>query len=197
MLTELESEDFYNREYYCTNKESFRDILLTIENKCLSNDIKLKSFNDYCNSYCIDEEYMIAIQKGNGVIVMKNIPKTIVESGNIELMKKLIQYNKKYLNQIEQDWPTLSYAIHNDQYELAKFLLDNNADPNKTGHRNKTPLYYAIVSRNEDIIEAMLVKGANPYLQYSINRTNYFDLSLSMKQQSIYDLMMKYVDVKQ
>lgn len=86
------------------------------------------------------------------------------------------------INHLDVDkTPALTTALMNKQYTLAKFMLDQGANPNLQDVTGRTPLYAAIDMRNEDysatpgrplldltpsidVIRALLDKGANPGL---------------------------------
>ena len=58
------------------------------------------------------------------------------------------------------EYTLLNYSIHHRKV-VTKFLLDNGADPNYLQPDGTSPLYFAIVSGQIDIIQLLLDKGAN------------------------------------
>ena len=84
----------------------------------------------------------------------------------------------------EYGWTPLLTAVNNRNYQLAKLLLDRGANPSLANKGGWTPLYLAVDNRNIEggdypvpkpdldhleLIEALLVKGANPNLRVKDN----------------------------
>ena len=84
----------------------------------------------------------------------------------------------------EYGWTPLLTAVNNRNYRLAKLLLDRGANPSLANKGGWTPLYLAVDNRNIEggdypvpkpdldhleLIEALLVKGANPNLRVKDN----------------------------
>ena len=84
----------------------------------------------------------------------------------------------------EYGWTPLLTAVNNRNYQLAKLLLDRGANPSLANKGGWTPLYLAVDNRNIEggdypvpkpdldhleLIEALLVKGADPNLRVKDN----------------------------
>jgi len=78
---------------------------------------------------------------------------------NCQIMTKLLQITKD-LN--IRDATLLHNAAKNGCKEVAKFLLDNGADPNVRDDEGRTPLHYA---SNVEVAELLLKHGADPNAQ--------------------------------
>lgn len=149
--------------------------------KQLIHDIQSLKDEPILENYCksggtLDDTYN-HYQGGNGEHIIVSIPVTIVLSGNINQMKKLIEMDKSYVDYIEAyNQSILSIAIINGKTEIAEFLLENGADPNMAGHRGKTPLYFAIVSKNPYMVNKLLQYNAtnaiNKYLLDALSYAN-------------------------
>ena len=159
--------NFYNHDFKCNDPIKFRDFIKQLESGKNPNIL-----NDYIksNGQLYDVCYMI--QKGNGELYIVSIPRAIINGGNLETLKRLIELDKSYINYQDHEYSLLSYAI-GENNEMANYLLDSGADPNSFGHRSKTPLYYAILQVNVEIIDKLLILGANPNHTYGMQKTNY------------------------
>jgi ankyrin repeat protein len=80
--------------------------------------------------------------------------------------------DKLQINSRDNEYCLLSYAILNN-HDMANYLLNLSPNPNMPGHRGKTPLYYAILKADLDIIIKLINLGANPNLTYGMSKTNY------------------------
>ena len=56
----------------------------------------------------------------------------------------------------------LSYAVENNQSEIAQLLLEHGASVDSGGDNNMTPLFYAIQNRNHEMARLLLLFGAQP-----------------------------------
>jgi ankyrin repeat protein len=59
----------------------------------------------------------------------------------------------------------LMYAIKEDNYEMAEYLIDKEADVNSSNQKGETPLISAIKTQKLDFVELLIEAGAN--LEYS------------------------------
>ena len=104
--------------------------------------------------------------------------------GDIASARKLLDAGADINQTTEYGWTPLLTAVNNRNYQLAKLLLDRGANPNLANKGGWTPLYLAVDNRNIEggdypvpkpdldhleLIEALLVKGANPNLRVKDN----------------------------
>jgi ankyrin repeat protein len=64
-------------------------------------------------------------------------------------------------------------AVYRGGYDVANALLDGGANVNAPGHHGETPLYCAVGWGNIDIVELLLVRGADVTLRDSDGQTVY------------------------
>jgi len=104
--------------------------------------------------------------------------------GDIASARKLLDAGADINQTTEYGWTPLLTAVNNRNYQLAKLLLDRGANPNLANKGGWTPLYLAVDNRNIEggdypvpkpdldhleLIEALLVKGADPNLRVKDN----------------------------
>ena len=104
--------------------------------------------------------------------------------GDIASARLLLDAGADINQTTEYGWTPLLTAVNNRNYRLAKLLLDRGANPNLANKGGWTPLYLAVDNRNIEggdypvpkpdldhleLIEALLVKGANPNLRVKDN----------------------------
>ena len=97
--------------------------------------------------------------------------------GDIDSARKLLDAGADVNQTTEYGWTPLLTAVNNRNYRLAKLLLERGANANLANKGGWTPLYLAVDNRNIEggdypvpkpdldhleLIEALLVKGANP-----------------------------------
>jgi ankyrin repeat protein len=70
----------------------------------------------------------------------------------------------------------LFYAIHNNNIEMCKLLIDANININLQDKKLDTPLIWACCKKREIIIKLLLDKGADTTLRNEENKTA-FDYS--------------------
>lgn len=63
------------------------------------------------------------------------------------------------------DWTALENAVHKDQIESVKALLDGGADPNRTDPNGLTPLMMAAGYGYTPIVKVLLARGADTRLR--------------------------------
>ncbi|MFC1547248.1 ankyrin repeat domain-containing protein [Candidatus Neomarinimicrobiota bacterium] len=82
-------------------------------------------------------------------------------SGDLEQVKILLQNNIDLLNQRDVKTRTpLQYAILNHHTDVARYLIEQNADINLKDKDNDSPLHYTGIFGNLEIAELLLAKGA-------------------------------------
>jgi len=104
--------------------------------------------------------------------------------GDIASARTLLDAGADINQTTEYGWTPLLTAVNNRNYQLARLLLDRGANPNLANKGGWTPLYLAVDNRNIEggdypvpkpdldhleLIEALLVKGANPNLRVKDN----------------------------
>jgi len=82
------------------------------------------------------------------------------EKGNKEIVKLLIEKGAKIDVRIDRD-PILIWAIKNDDIELAKLLIDRDANVNVQDNYGNTPLSMAAEKGNKEIVKLLIEKGAD------------------------------------
>jgi ankyrin repeat protein len=79
----------------------------------------------------------------------------------LEQVKILLQGNIELLNQRDVKTRTpLQYALINRQTEVARYLIEQNADINLKDKDNDSPLHYTGIFGNREIAELLLARGA-------------------------------------
>ena len=87
-------------------------------------------------------------------------------SGDLEQVKILLQNNSELLNQRDIKTRTpLQYAILNHQTDIARYLIEQNADINLKDKDNDSPLHYTGIFGNREIAELLLAKGATSLIE--------------------------------
>lgn len=85
-----------------------------------------------------------------------------IETGNLAMIKKLIERQPDVVNHPTWTPPPLHCAILWNQLGAAELLLDNGADIEMLDpDRQTTPLRYAIMYCKTDLIPLLLSRGAN------------------------------------
>ena len=156
--------DYFVHEYICKDKDRFRDLITELELSDASDDV----LDNYIkNGGTIDDRCFMK-QYGDGAHNIAYIGKSIVIGNKLNLLKQLIELDIEIINS-----GLLSLAIELERFEIANYLLDEGANPNLYGEFGKTPLYYAIMSCNIEIVSKLLSLGAKP------NKTNYLYFALT------------------
>ena len=89
--------------------------------------------------------------------------KNTQETREIERLQKLLRDSPDLINAQETDGRTpLHFAAGRNQLKVAKFLLENKADPNIVTRDNRTPLYWAVEKESVDMVESLLSHRADP-----------------------------------
>lgn len=156
--------DYFGHEYKCKDPEKFRDLITELESSYAPDDI----LDIYIkNGGSLDDKCFMK-QCGDGMHNSAYIGKSIVIGDKLNLLKQLIVSDREFINS-----GLLSLAIELERFEIANYLLDEGANPNQYGELGKTPLYYAIMSSNIEIVSRLLKLGAAP------NKTNYLHFALN------------------
>jgi hypothetical protein len=90
----------------------------------------------------------------------------------------------------------LYQAIENRNFRIAEVLIKKGANVNRRAANGLTPLHAAIALENEDLVEALLVAGADPRLQAQVSGSYVTPLGLAriMENEEIEDLVQKRWD---
>lgn len=186
-MTEVELVDFeddihqFNFGYHfeCGNFENDKTIF-----KQFIHDIQLSKDGPLLENYfksggSLDDFYSY-FQKGNGDFIAITIPVMIVLSGNMNLLKTMIETNKSFVNYSDNEYPLLSHAFIHRRFEMVDYLLENGANPSEFGRRAKMPLYFAINANNPKYVKKLLVDyKVNPNSLYSVAQLNYLSEALT------------------
>jgi hypothetical protein len=165
-LEEVLTTSIYEKEYMCENSAYFDEtVLKTIrkeDDNAIFEYIKKGTIQDVC----------VGQHNGNGNIVVVHLLKAVVLSGNVEIMKKILELYPEYIAYYDHEYSLLSYAIINNKLDIVYYLIDIGIDTNIRGSRGRTALYYAINTENYKLFEKLLEAGADPNLEYAVPRFN-------------------------
>jgi ankyrin repeat protein len=160
----FDTTNYFDYEYKCKEPEKFRDLITELESDYAPDDV----LNNYIkNGGSLDDRCFMK-QYGDGAHNIAYIGKSIVIGNKLNLLKQLIELDSEFINS-----GLLSLAIELERFEIANYLLDEGANPNLYGELGKTPLYYAIMSSNIEIVSRLLSLGADP------NKSNYLYFALT------------------
>ena len=76
-----------------------------------------------------------------------------------------------------------------NKYEVAKYLLENGADPNSCDANGITILMDTIRAQNTQIVKLLLNYGANPNLQQINGQNAYHEAAYMGRKESPYDML--------
>ncbi len=94
-----------------------------------------------------------------------NVPDRLAyfaRSGNLPLLRILVDKGADYAFVDEDGRTLLHHAILSKNTEVIEYLLDLGLDVNAEDKEGKTPLHYAVDSESKDVVEYLLKRGANP-----------------------------------
>lgn len=98
-----------------------------------------------------------------------------VASNAMEAVKYLVEIGKADINveasAIHKRTTALHIAAANGYYDLAEYLISNNADVNSKTSQNITPLHKAVARNHQDVVTLLLTKGADINALDTIYRT--------------------------
>lgn len=85
-----------------------------------------------------------------------------VEKGNLEIVKLLVELGAQVNDISDIKYSALIIACQNEHYEICKYLIENGADVNQNlcFDANLTPLYFARLKNNNQIVQLLLDNGA-------------------------------------
>lgn len=171
----LFTESYHSHEFYLksVNEDLFKDFINLFNNyKGLKPDDTNLYFeqggdiNDYCTAKvrgCGDYE-TISIGEVIGIYAC--------DHNNTEFLDILVKHNYDLS-------PIILYAAEIDCINAVMYCILKEPElVNVLGHRDKTPLYYAILNVSLPMVYLLLDNGADPKLTYSRAQLNYLDHAL-------------------
>ncbi len=91
--------------------------------------------------------------------------------GDIKVVEEALALAKKSIGRFDintrdaKDNTALLFAVANDNEEIVKLLLENQANPSLSNYLGMTPLMWAVSNPNFNITKLLLNNGANPNLR--------------------------------
>jgi hypothetical protein len=116
-----------------------------------------------------DEESMLAamralLQKKGPAVIDSNGNSPLiwaVYNNNISIIRALVELHGLPLNSQNFEGETaLSVAVMNNNYDVAKFLIERGADLNVANCRSETPLHQAVVLGNIEMTRLLVEEGS-------------------------------------
>jgi ankyrin repeat protein len=84
--------------------------------------------------------------------------------GDLPSVKNFIAKNSNYIFETEFSGKTpLSYACINKKHEIAKQIIEEGVNSDKLCNNKKTSLFYALKTKNVELIKLLLQRGASPW----------------------------------
>ncbi len=128
---------------------------------------------NYLLSKRIDIEPSITIgEKSLSTLKMETLLSAAVESNNIEMVRFVFnKYDKEATHKNLMGFSPIDYAVKNGNFEILKFLVEN--DKKAIGYIKKSNsiLVWAIRSGNFDMVKYLIDKGANIYEKFAYGKT--------------------------
>jgi len=93
-----------------------------------------------------------------------------VGSGHVAIVQALLQVEGVNVNARLASNATPLHSVRSNAL-VAQALLEAGADPNAADDSGNTPLFYALLHENVDVIETMLNRGADPEVRNAENDT--------------------------
>lgn len=129
--------------------------------------------------YCSSEIIQILLTNGadpnamgqNGSIAINDVIRKSGDKTESMIMLKLFIKHKATVNpEIKGNTPVIT-AILSQRPDMLKILLQNSADPNKTGKKSKSPLHFAVENRDIESIKLLMAMGAKMNVKNSEGQT--------------------------
>ena len=86
-----------------------------------------------------------------------------VKENDYKSLSILIQNYPMIIDAVLEGTPIILQAIQDGNLKMVEFLLRNGAYPDSMDENLKTPLHWAILLRNMDLIKILFAYGASPY----------------------------------
>jgi ankyrin repeat protein len=85
----------------------------------------------------------------------------------ISVLSELLEKDPNLVNKTDSKtgWTLLIRAVMNNNFQVAEYLLERNANPDTQNIYGETSLHLAVENGNHKIINLLLEKGANPNIQ--------------------------------
>jgi ankyrin repeat protein len=137
----------------------------------LKKDPQLLTFSDSRGATLLMLSFYFRNQELSDYILSQRKPVDIFEAviaGDLDASKKFLAATKDILNTYSRDGFTpLGFAAFFNRPDIAKFLLDQGADPNIASNNNfkVAPIHSSVAARSFDITKMLLDKGASPDAQ--------------------------------
>lgn len=142
---------------------------------CIENYIKLGgNLLDVCCARC----------RGNGDLIYEQFGESAgiyaCKENDNRFLEMLQKHNYSNFNAV------LFKAVSLNAINQVKWLLNlPTINVNSSGHRGKTPLYYAIIYKSIELVKLLLENGANPNLKYAMCQNTYLDLAIDCYKDDI------------
>lgn len=137
----------------------------------LKKDPQLLTFSDSRGATLLMLSFYFRNQELSNYILSQRKPVDIFEAviaGDLDASKNFLAATKDILNIYSRDGFTpLGFAAFFNRPDIAKFLLDQGADPNIASNNDfkVAPIHSSVAARSFDITKMLLDKGANPDAQ--------------------------------
>lgn len=159
-----------NQHFHMPNKTHSRDALddnaalspSNKPNKPRSRSLAPRSFEDRFKRIQVNEEQAAQQQPTE----KKPDPFALIEAGNLEELKSLLDRNPKLINSVDEDNNTLLHiAAKYARNDIITYLLDFPIDIEKRNRKGWTALHFASMGTDASTVELLLDNGANvgPY----------------------------------
>ena len=153
------------------------------KNKEMSLHIAISNKHSDVAKYLIEHNADLNVNRGS----LERTPLLYaVAYGMLDIIKMILQYNARF-NSLENKNRLLECAIENNQSYVVKYLIENNADVNKTVS-GMTPLHHAALYGLLDIVKILLQNNASIDSLDPVKRT-----PLHYAMRSNYPHVVKYL----
>ena len=66
------------------------------------------------------------------------------------------------INQIQNGYTGLHWSVRRDDEHMTRHLLNMNSNPNAKDNQKRTPLYFAVINSNFNLVKLLLYAGSRP-----------------------------------
>jgi ankyrin repeat protein len=181
---------------FCLKNDDLDKDFIEIVNKfTLEKDLTTDIVDEYINKGGAIDDFCTAIMRGCGEGMNAGLNTVVGEYACNNNDNKFLECIKKHI-----EFETCIYEIllHRateiNAINQMLYLLDIcKAEPNCMGHRNKTPLYYAIANHSLEAVKILLEHGADPNMKYGVCQFTYMDwAAYHHTNESIIAELLKY-----
>ncbi len=137
----------------------------------LKKDPKLLTFADSRGATLLMLSFYFRNQELSDYILSQRKPLDIFEAviaGDLDASKRFLATNSNLLNSYSRDgFTSLGFAAFFSRTDIAKFLLDQGADPNIASNNDfkVAPIHSSVAAKSTEITQMLLDHGANPDAQ--------------------------------